>query len=41
MHLFFIFFSFRSPAMQLKKDFNWVQNCEFSLQSKKFKQDHC
>ncbi|MEO1010296.1 MAG: hypothetical protein AAFX53_03265 [Bacteroidota bacterium] len=36
-HLSFDFFSFRSPAMQLKKGFERAKNHEFSLQSKKFK----
>ncbi len=36
-HTFFDFFSFRSPAMQLKKGFKRAKNHEFSLQSKKFK----
>ncbi len=32
LHPFFAFFSGRSPAMPLKKDFDWAQNLKFSLE---------
>ncbi len=31
LHPVFVFFEFHSPAMQLKKAFNRLQNCQFSL----------